>query len=83
MATIRQGNQGVLIVVDVQVGVVKNAWETPRVVANVARTVERARDQGTPLFGYSTRPTICRTEARSGSGCPSWCLICCPLQTRR
>ena len=50
MATIRQGNQGVLIVVDVQVGVVKNAWETPRVVANVARTVERARDQGIPVI---------------------------------
>ena len=50
MATIRQGNQGVLIVVDVQVGVVKNAWETPRVVANVARAVERARDQDIPVI---------------------------------
>ena len=50
MATIRQGNQGVLIVVDVQVGVVRDAWETPRVVANVARAVERARDQGIPVI---------------------------------
>ena len=50
MATIRQGSQGVLIVVDVQVGVVQDAWETPRVVANVARAVERARDQGIPVI---------------------------------
>ena len=50
MATIRQGNQGVLMVVDVQVGVVQDAWEMPRVAANVARAVERARNQGIPVI---------------------------------
>ena len=34
------------MVVDVQVGVVGEAWEAPRVVANVARAVERARAAG-------------------------------------
>ena len=43
MATVRGGNKGVLIVVDVQVGVVGEAREAPRVVGNVARAVERAR----------------------------------------
>jgi len=50
MATIREGNKPVLIVVDVQVGVVNDAWEAPRVVRNVARAVERARSEGVPVI---------------------------------
>lgn len=50
MATIREGHRPVLIVVDVQVGVVDGAWEAPRVVANVARAVERARTAGVPVI---------------------------------
>ena len=50
MATVREGNQGVLVIVDVQVGVVREAWDAPRVIKNIARTVERARDQGVPVI---------------------------------
>jgi nicotinamidase-related amidase len=50
MATIREGHRPALIVVDVQVGVVDGAWEAPRVVANVARAVERARTAGVPVI---------------------------------
>ena len=50
MATVREGNKGVLVIVDVQVGVVSEAWDAPRVIKNVARTVERARDQGVPVI---------------------------------
>ena len=50
MATVREGKQGVLMVVDVQVGVVREAWEATRVVGNVAHTVERARAQGVPVI---------------------------------
>ena len=49
MATVREGNKTVLLVVDVQVGVMAEAWDAPRVVGNVARTVERARGQGVPV----------------------------------
>ncbi len=42
MATVREGNRPVLLVVDVQVGVMDEAWDAERVVANVARAVERA-----------------------------------------
>ncbi|MEY2690528.1 MAG: hypothetical protein RL375_4728 [Pseudomonadota bacterium] len=49
MATVRDGNKGVLVVVDVQVGVVKDAWQAPRVVANVARVVQRARAEAVPV----------------------------------
>lgn len=50
MATIREGNKGVLMIVDVQVGVVGDAWDAPRVVKNVARAVERARAQNVPVI---------------------------------
>jgi nicotinamidase-related amidase len=49
MATVREGNQGVLMVVDVQVGVVREAWDAERIVGTVARAVERARASGTPV----------------------------------
>ena len=50
MATVREGNKGVLVVVDVQVGVMSEVWDAARVVQNVARTVERARSQGVPVI---------------------------------
>jgi nicotinamidase-related amidase len=50
MATVREGNQGVLLVVDVQVGVMRGSWDGPRIVNNVARAVERARAQDVPVI---------------------------------
>lgn len=47
MATVREGNKGVLMVVDVQVGVLRAAWDAERVIGNVARTIARARASGT------------------------------------
>ena len=49
MATVRTGNKTVLLVVDVQVGVVGGAWEHQRIIGNVARAVERARAAGVPV----------------------------------
>jgi nicotinamidase-related amidase len=49
MATVREGNKPVLMVVDVQVGVMNDAWDAPRVVGNVARVVERARAENVPV----------------------------------
>lgn len=50
MATVREGNKPVLVVVDVQVGVVAESWDSPRVIDNVARAVQRARDEGAPVI---------------------------------
>ncbi len=49
MATVREGHKAVLVVVDVQVGVMAQAWDAPRVIANVAAAVERARQAGVPV----------------------------------
>jgi nicotinamidase-related amidase len=50
MATVRRGNKAVLLVVDVQVGVMREAWEAPRVIGNVSHAVERARADGVPVI---------------------------------
>jgi nicotinamidase-related amidase len=50
MATLREGNKAALVVVDVQVGVMGEAWESPRVISNVLRAVERARAQSVPVI---------------------------------
>jgi nicotinamidase-related amidase len=50
MASVRAGSKSILMVVDVQVGVVAEAWQASRVVANVARAVERARARQVPVI---------------------------------
>ena len=49
MATIREGQQPVLLVVDVQNGVMADCWDRERVIANVARVVQRARERLVPI----------------------------------
>ena len=50
MATIREGNKQALLIVDVQVGVMQTVWEADRVINNVAKAVEKARQQGVPVI---------------------------------
>lgn len=49
MATVRAGQQPVLLVVDVQNRVMEGAWDAPRVIQNVALAVQRARTQAVPV----------------------------------
>lgn len=50
MATVRDGRKGVLVVVDVQVGVMRDGWDRERIIANVAQAVERARARAVPVI---------------------------------
>ena len=50
MATIREGNREVLLVVDVQAGVMRHAWDAPRIVANIGAAVENARRCHIPVI---------------------------------
>lgn len=45
----RTGNRSALLVVDVQVGVVADAWQRDAVVENVSAAVRRARDADVPV----------------------------------
>lgn len=49
MATVREGKKTALLVVDVQVGVMAEAWNAGPVVAQVAAAVQRARAAGVPV----------------------------------
>lgn len=66
MATVREGQQPVLLVVDVQVGVMAEAWQAPRVIANVAQAVARARGQGVPVVWVQHQ----NQELQAGT--PAW-----------
>lgn len=46
MATTKSGNKGALLVIDVQKGVVENAWKRDEIVGNIATLVDRARNDG-------------------------------------
>lgn len=50
MATVREGHKPVLMVVDVQVGVMAQAWDAARVIGNVALAVEKARRASVPVL---------------------------------
>jgi nicotinamidase-related amidase len=66
MATVRSGGKGVLLVVDVQVGVMAQAWDAARVVGNVSRAVERARAHGVPVIWVQ------HADADLRRGTPEW-----------
>ena len=50
MAIIRKGNKAVLLIVDVQVGVMRDAWEAPRIIQNIGKSVDKARKQDIPVI---------------------------------
>ncbi len=66
MATVREGNQPVLLIVDVQVGVMCEAWDAARVVGNVATAVARARERGVPVVWVQ------QTDDDLPEGSPQW-----------
>ena len=66
MATVREGNKGVLLIVDVQVGVLREAWSAEQVIKNVAHTVERARASGVPVIWVQ------HADAELAHGSPEW-----------
>jgi nicotinamidase-related amidase len=49
MATIRNGRHAVLLIVDVQVGVLQDAWEADRTIQNINRVFKKARSQNVPI----------------------------------
>jgi nicotinamidase-related amidase len=49
MATVRAGNKPVLMIVDVQVGVVAKAWQPERAIEQMVKVVDKARAAGVPL----------------------------------
>ena len=55
-----------LLVVDVQVGVMVESWDSERIVKNVARSVERARAEGVPVVWVQ------HSDEELPHGSPQW-----------
>jgi len=66
MATIRQGNKSILLIVDVQVGVMRGTWDAPRIIENINTAVEKARSQGVPVIWVQ------HSEEELAHGSPDW-----------
>ncbi len=69
MATVREGSGAVLLVVDVQTGAMDGAWDSGRVIKNVARAVERARAEGVPVVWVQ------HSDEELPYGSPQWQLV--------
>jgi nicotinamidase-related amidase len=70
MSTIRSGNQPALVVVDVQVGVMADAWDVTHVVRNIVRAVEKARTEGVPVIWVQHE-----SDDELPHGSPQWQLV--------
>lgn len=66
MALIREGSKTVLMVVDMQVGVMQDTWEAPRIINNVNQVIEKARRQGVPVIWVQ------HSEEELPYGSPEW-----------
>jgi nicotinamidase-related amidase len=69
MARVREGSTSVLMVVDMQVGVVSECWEASRIIKNAARVVERARLRGVPVIWVQ------HSDQSLVQGSPEWQLV--------
>ncbi len=56
MATIREGSGTALVVADVRVGFMGDAWSASRVIENVALVVKRAWAYAALERGYDVKP---------------------------
>src|SRR5438874_13256595 len=66
LATVRDGNKPVLLVVDVQNAVMSESWDAPRVIDNVSRAVERARAADVPIIWVQ------HSDDELAYGTPGW-----------
>lgn len=69
MATVRAGNKAALLVVDAQVGVMRNAWDSARIVQNIAGAVEKARRSRVPVLWVQ------HSDAELVENSPDWQLV--------
>ena len=69
MATIREGNRKVLLVVDAQVGVMQPTWQASRIIKNIGIAVEKAREQGAPVIWVQ------HSDDELIYGSPEWQLV--------
>ena len=66
MAKIRKGNKSALLIVDVQVGVMRDVWEASRIIDNIGTSVEKARKQNIPVIWVQ------HSDEELVSGSPDW-----------
>lgn len=69
MATIREGKKAVLLVVDVQVGVMQSSRESPHVIQKIVKAVEKARQLSVPVIWVQ------HADQELVHGSPEWQIV--------
>lgn len=69
MENVSNKTNPVLLVVDVQVGVMRNAWNSQPVIENIAKVVQKARSAQTPVLWVQ------HTDDELVHGSPDWELV--------
>lgn len=69
MATVLEGSKQVLLVVDVQVGVMEGTWQAPRIIENINTAVAKARQQRVPVIWVQ------HADEELLQGSPEWQLV--------
>jgi nicotinamidase-related amidase len=70
MASVREGNQKTaLLIVDAQVGVMREAWEAPRIIQTIGLVLEKARRQSAPIIWVQ------HSDDELVGGSPDWQLV--------
>ena len=69
MATIRDGDKSVLLVVDAQVGVLAGTWQEKEVTHKISLAVEKARQAGIPIIWVQ------HTGGELKPGNPEWAWV--------
>ena len=71
MTTLENRPNTALLVIDVQNGVVSEAYERDAVVANIGAVVDKARATDVPVVWVQHSSDNLRREASNGRSCPS------------
>lgn len=69
MATVREGNKAVLLVIDVQAGVMRDCWDGDRIIHNIAAVVQKARSRSVPVIWVQ------HTDDELVDGNPDWQIV--------
>ena len=69
MATVRDGGKAVLLIVDMQQAVLRNAKEAGRVIANVWQVLTRARSEKAPVIWVQ------HSDNEMSHGSPDWEIV--------
>lgn len=83
MASIRPGNKTALLVIDAQVGVLRDTWKTSTVLENICLVVEKAHQHSLPVVWVQHEDTDLAYQSPAWQLMPPLCPAAADLRLRK